>query len=121
MFNPGNRKGQENGVEIFPDIAYKDQDRRRGLTLTDSPRFLGYRKKGVMKGNTKTGMIFLALLLFFPTAQAMAATGSQILYESDSIYHHITVRQEGMERCMIFGRQRDLRQTCLDLEKPDAS
>ena len=74
-----------------------------------------------MKGNTKTGMIFLALLLFFPTAQAMAATGSQILYESDSIYHHITVRQEGMERCMIFGRQRDLRQTCLDLEKPDAS
>ncbi len=74
-----------------------------------------------MKGDTNMGIIFLVFLLFFPTTQTMAAAGSQILYEGDSIYHHITIRQDGMERCMIFGRQRDLRQTCLDLEKPDAS
>ena len=74
-----------------------------------------------MKGKTNMGIIFLAFLCFFPTTQAMAAAGSQILYEGDSIYHHITIRQEGMQRCMIFGRQRDLRQTCFDLEKPDAS
>jgi spermidine synthase len=66
-------------------------------------------------------ILLLAFLWLFPATQAMAAAGSQILYERDSIYHHITVRQEGMQRCMIFGRQRDLRQTCIDLEKPDAS
>ena len=74
-----------------------------------------------MKGDTNMGIIFLVFLWFFPTTQALAAAGNQILYEGDSIYHHITIRQDGMERCMIFGRQRDLRQTCLDLEKPDAS
>jgi spermidine synthase len=74
-----------------------------------------------MTGQTKIAIIFLFLLGFFTATRAMAAPGGQILYESDSIYHHITIRQEGMERCMIFGRQRDLRQTCLDLEKPDAS
>ncbi len=43
------------------------------------------------------------------------------LYEGDSIYHHITIREDNGERCMIFGRQRDLRQTCIDLAKPDIS
>jgi len=74
-----------------------------------------------MKVNIKIGMFFLALLWVFSATSAVAAPGSQILYETDSIYHHITIRQEGMERCMIFGRQRDLRQTCIDLERPDAS
>jgi spermidine synthase len=90
-------------------------------SLTDSLRFLGQRKKGLMNGNKNMGMIILVFLWLFPATQVMAAAGGQILYESDSIYHHITIRQEGTERCMIFGRQRDLRQTCLDLEKPDAS
>lgn len=74
-----------------------------------------------MKNGICRGIIFLAFLCFFPASQTMAAVGSQILFESDSIYHHITIRQEGMQRCMIFGRQRDLRQTCIDLEKPDDS
>ena len=43
------------------------------------------------------------------------------LYEGDSIYNHITVREDGSERCMIFGRQQDLRQTCIDLRQPDRS
>jgi spermidine synthase len=50
-----------------------------------------------------------------------AAGGEQTLFEGDSIYHHITIRQDGTERCMIFGRQRDLRQTCIDLATPDSS
>ncbi len=62
----------------------------------------------------------VGLWLFTATA-APAAADNPILYEGDSIYHHITIRQDGRERCMIFGRQRDLRQTCIDLEKPDAS
>jgi spermidine synthase len=74
-----------------------------------------------MKGRTTTIALLVASLWLFSANQAPAAPGNITLYEGDSIYHHITIRQDGAERCMIFGRQRDLRQTCLDLEKPDAS
>jgi spermidine synthase len=66
-------------------------------------------------------LIFLTSLHLFMAMTAGAATDDRTLYEGDSIYHHITIRQEGGERCMIFGRQRDLRQTCIDLAKLDAS
>ena len=66
-------------------------------------------------------LIFLTSLHLFAATTAGAAADDRTLYEGDSIYHHITIRQEGGERCMIFGRQRDLRQTCIDLAKPDAS
>jgi len=74
-----------------------------------------------MKGCSAIGFILLVSLWLIPAPQVQAAAGDKALYEGDSIYHHITIRQDGMERCMIFGRQRDLRQTCLDLQMPDAS
>jgi spermidine synthase len=73
-----------------------------------------------MIGSISIGVILLAWFWLFPVQPAQAAA-DQILYEGDSIYHHITVRQTDMERCMIFGRRQDLRQTCINLEKPDAS
>jgi spermidine synthase len=74
----------------------------------------------IMKGCKAIGLILVGVWLFL--LQLEQATGAdKTLYEGDSIYHHITIRQDGMERCMIFGRQRDLRQTCLDLQMPDAS
>jgi spermidine synthase len=74
-----------------------------------------------MKSSSAIGFILLVGLWLFTATAAPAAADNPILYEGDSIYHHITIRQDGRERCMIFGRQRDLRQTCIDLEKPDAS
>lgn len=74
-----------------------------------------------MKSCRPIGIILLVGLWLFPVQGAQAAGGDKTLYEGDSIYHHITIRQDGRERCMIFGRQRDLRQTCIDLEMPDAS
>jgi spermidine synthase len=74
-----------------------------------------------MSAGKAIGFIFLACLYLLPALPAQAAADDQILYEGDSIYHHITIRQDGGERCMIFGRQRDLRQTCIDLAQPDAS
>jgi spermidine synthase len=71
-------------------------------------------------GRAITLIILMSLHLFAATT-AGAAADDRTLYEGDSIYHHITIRQEGGERCMIFGRQRDLRQTCIDLAMPDAS
>ena len=73
-----------------------------------------------MKTGRAIGTIFLACLYLLPAPAAQAAA-DDTLYEGDSIYHHITIRQDGGERCMIFGRQRDLRQTCIDLAKPDTS
>jgi spermidine synthase len=74
-----------------------------------------------MKAGRVIGFIFLSCLYFLPAPPTQAAADDQTLYEGDSIYHHITIRQDGEERCMIFGRQRDLRQTCIDLAKPDTS
>ena len=74
-----------------------------------------------MKGCKAIGFIFLVVFWLFPPQEVQADPADKTLYEGDSIYHHITIRQDGMERCMIFGRQRDLRQTCLDLAMPDAS
>lgn len=65
-----------------------------------------------------TAITVLAAILFIAAA-APAEEG--VLFEGDSIYHHITVRQDRSERCMIFGRHRDLRQTCMDLGRPDHS
>ena len=73
-----------------------------------------------MKTGGAIGFIFLVCLYLLPVLPALAAD-DQTLYEGDSIYHHITIRQNGGERCMIFGRQRDLRQTCIDLAKPDTA
>jgi spermidine synthase len=66
-------------------------------------------------------LVLLVCLCLFPGGSLRAAADEQTLFEGDSIYHHIAIRQIGMERCMIFGRQRDLRQTCIDLDKPDTS
>ena len=72
-----------------------------------------------MGAGRTAGLIFLGYLM--AATPAAAAANDQTLYEGDSIYHHITIREDGGERCMIFGRQRDLRQTCIDLAKPDIS
>jgi spermidine synthase len=74
-----------------------------------------------MSAGRAIALIFLTSLHLFAATPAPAAADDRTLYEGDSIYHHITIRQEGGERCMIFGRQRDLRQTCIDLAKPDTS
>jgi spermidine synthase len=73
-----------------------------------------------MKAGSAIGIIFLACFYLLPAPPAQAAA-DEPLYEGDSIYHHITIRQDGGERCMIFGRKRDLRQTCVNLAKPDDS
>ena len=73
-----------------------------------------------MSASRVIGLVVLTSLLFVAPA-APAATDDRTLYEGDSIYHHITIREDRGERCMIFGRQRDLRQTCIELAKPDAS
>ena len=74
-----------------------------------------------MKAVRAICIIFLMCLYLFPVPTAQAAAEDQTLYEGDSIYHHITIYQDGGEQCMIFGRQRDLRQTCINLARPDTS
>lgn len=74
-----------------------------------------------MKAGRAICIIFLMCLYLFPAPTAQAVAEDQTLYEGNSIYHHITIYQDGGERCMIFGRQRDLRQTCINLARPDTS
>ena len=62
----------------------------------------------------KIVIIKMSLLLnFVLTAYA------EILFEGDSIYHHITIRQNAKERCMLFGRYLDNRETCINLDEVD--
>ena len=74
-----------------------------------------------MRAGSAAVIFFLMGLSLLSAPRAQAAADDRTLYEGDSIYHHITIRQDGGERCMIFGRQRDLRQTCVNLAKPDDS
>ncbi|MBF0330060.1 MAG: fused MFS/spermidine synthase [Nitrospirae bacterium] len=46
---------------------------------------------------------------------------AKVLYEGDSIYNHIRIDQDGEERCMLFGRYKDKRQTCINMSNPDVS
>ena len=120
----GDKKGQPIGHPGSVFVRWAG----RGLHLTlkifsDSLKNAQVRrltKRGVMRTSGVVGFILLACLAMLPL-QAAAAADNQVLYEGDSIYHHITIRQDGGKRCMIFGRQRDLRQTCIELAKPDAS
>ena len=69
-----------------------------------------YKKNSVLK----IAIITISLLLnFVMTAYA------EILFEGDSIYHHITIRQNGTERCMLIGRYSDQRDTCINLKEVD--
>ncbi|HOG16261.1 MAG: spermidine synthase [Syntrophaceae bacterium PtaU1.Bin231] len=61
----------------------------------------------------------LLLILAAPAVAPAAPPADSVLYEGDSIYNHITIWQVNDERCMIFGRHRDLRQTCISLKSPD--
>ncbi len=43
------------------------------------------------------------------------------MYEGDSIYNHIQIKQDGQEVCMLFGRYSDACETCMNMAKPDQS
>jgi len=60
-------------------------------------------------------------LLFFLLVPASLGAETKMLYEGDSIYNHILIKQDGQERCMLFGRYSDQRQTCLNMVKPGLS
>jgi spermidine synthase len=70
-------------------------------------------------GGAISFMLLICASLLAPPAAV--AAGDQPLFEGDSIYHHITITESEGQRCMIFGRQRDLRQTCIQLTRPDVS
>ena len=74
-----------------------------------------------MKHRAAFGLVVLACLGVSLATPLPSAAQNQTLYEGDSIYHHITVRQDGTQRCLIFGRQSALRQTCIDLDQPETS
>jgi spermidine synthase len=65
-------------------------------------------------------LVLLALWCFLLLPVSLGAE-TKVLYEGDSIYNHILIKQDAQERCMLFGRYSDQRQTCLDMAKPDRS
>lgn len=65
-------------------------------------------------------LALLAVLFSFLFPVPLGAE-TQVMYEGDSIYNHILIKQDAQERCMLFGRYSDQRQTCLNTAKPDLS
>jgi spermidine synthase len=65
----------------------------------------------------------LALLAVLCSCMIPLSMGAEtkVMYEGDSIYNHILIKQDARERCMLFGRYSDQRQTCLNMAKPDLS
>lgn len=47
------------------------------------------------------------------------AHAEEVLYSERSLYRNITVYEDGGMRCMAFGRNKRLRQSCIDLANPD--
>jgi spermidine synthase len=71
--------------------------------------------------NRKLTAILLIIILFPLLVPGGLAAETEVLYEGDSIYNHIRIKQDGQERCMLFGRYSDERQTCMNMSKPDIS
>lgn len=69
---------------------------------------------------TCTYFLMIVVLLSIPFPHVLHAE-TQVLHEGDSIYNHIQIKQDGQERCMLFGRYSDQRETCLNLSRPDKS
>jgi spermidine synthase len=65
-------------------------------------------------------LALLAVLFSFLVPVSLRAE-TKVLYEGDSIYNHILINQDAQERCMLFGRYSDQRQTCMNTAKPDLS
>ena len=61
-------------------------------------------------------VICLGILSALPEL-AMAQT--KVLYEGDSAYNHVVVREHDHERCLLFGAYADHRESCRDLTNPD--
>ena len=66
-------------------------------------------------------LILFFIATFFSLFLPQIGFGEGVLFEGDSIYNHITVRENDPEHCMIFGRQADNRETCIDMKEPDIS
>lgn len=70
-----------------------------------------------------TRTLLIALLLAACTLPAMAEKpqkpAKEILYQGDSLYNRITVKQEGDKRCMFFGREVLYRETCFNTTNMD--
>ncbi len=80
---------------------------------------LTYEEKKIKRFRFICCLMILAHLLVIPVWVAFAQTPEVTVFEGDSIYNHITIRQKGLERCMIFGRYDGLRQTCMNIDHPD--
>ncbi len=65
--------------------------------------------------------IFCITILFLSIGSVPLRAEEKVMYEGDSIYNHIQIKEEGQERCMLFGRYSEARETCLNLAKPDES
>ena len=60
-------------------------------------------------------------ILFYLLIPAPLGAEAKVLYEGDSIYNHIQIKQDAQEKCMLFGRYSDQRQTCMNTAQPDLS
>ncbi len=65
--------------------------------------------------------IFLTFILVSLLLPQTGFGETKELFQGDSIYNHITIHQNDSEYCMLFGRQADNRETCMDLNEPDLS
>ena len=62
----------------------------------------------------------LAWLLLAAAGLAFAApVAAQVLHQERSLYRNIVIYEEDGLRCMAFGRNRNARQSCVSLSKPD--
>jgi len=70
------------------------------------------------------GMVRLPVATAAVLAALAVPARAGVLYEGDSAYSHITVKEEGGERCLYFGRNRNRAETegiqsCIRPDRPD--
>lgn len=66
----------------------------------------------------RTAGFLASLIALCPGAIHAGSEGGDFEVERDSVYNHITVRQEGFRRCMLFGKRNQHQQTCVDVLQP---
>lgn len=68
-------------------------------------------------------LISICIVVFFYVLTTSAGDGKKVIYEKESLYHHITITERSVKdytrRCLVFSGTTPYNQSCISVQNPD--